>query len=148
MVGAIGPVGGGFYVSLNMFSVFLLLLFVLFSIFWVVSLSFRLCGDLGIVGNGAFDSIMTHLNHFNFHLEISPFLFLVYSVLGTSRSVCSTCFSCFTHCECDIEIIPLLFCCLFSIVGRGTGLDHLRGAGLRLGKRKTPQPQSRPGAND
>ncbi len=38
--------------------------------------SFRLCGDLVIVGNGAFDSIITHLNHF-FHLEHLHFLVLL-----------------------------------------------------------------------
>ncbi len=76
-----------------MFSVFLLLL-VLFSIFWVVSLSFRLCGDLGIVGNGAFDSIMTHLNHFNFHLEIS---------------ISFPCLFCFGHLQVRLLYLSFLF---------------------------------------
>jgi hypothetical protein len=54
------PRRGGFYVSLNMFSVF----FLFFLFYFLFFGSFRLCGDLGIVGNGAFDSIITHLNHF------------------------------------------------------------------------------------
>lgn len=77
MVGAIGPVGGGFYVSLNMFSVFFLFFLFYFLFFWVVSLSFRLCGDLGIVGNGAFDSIITHLNHFFTLKSLHFFSFLI-----------------------------------------------------------------------